>query len=205
MKRVKDTRVPATSPADFLLDASIVGVTSAVELQESEGQQSFVNSDTLPTKYNGYDAAFNPVATLQKFGFKFHGLVPGDEMFTYVTLPPGWQKKPSGHSMWSHIVDDKGRERLSIFYKAAFYDRDAFYNFSRRFGTRLDYKKMDEGFAVAYVLDGETVIHTTEARKLPATKDSQYYRISDEAQGDALAWLNTKYPDYQKVEAYWNE
>jgi hypothetical protein len=29
--------------------------------------------------------------------------------------------------MWSSIVDDKGKEMVSIFYKAAFYDRDAFY------------------------------------------------------------------------------
>jgi predicted secreted protein len=28
--------------------------------------------------------------------------------------------------MWSYIVDDEGTQRVAIFYKAAFYDRDAF-------------------------------------------------------------------------------
>ena len=205
MKRVKDTRVPATSPAGFLMDAMTVGVTSAIELQEAEGQASFVASDTLPSKYNGYDRDFNPKAVLEKFGFKFHGLVPGDEMFQYVTLPTGWKRKGTGHDMWSHIVDDKGRERLSIFYKAAFYDRDSFYNFSRRFGVRRDYKEDDKGFAVAHVLDGETVIHVTKPVKLPAEKNAEYYRIGDEATKAACAWLEAKYPDYEKVDAYWHE
>jgi hypothetical protein len=31
----------------------------------------------------------------------------------------------SDHAMWSYLVDELGRERVSIFYKAAFYDRSA--------------------------------------------------------------------------------
>jgi hypothetical protein len=43
-----------------------------------------------------------------------------------VSLPPGWKVVPTDHSMWSDLVDAKGEKRASIFYKAAFYDRDAF-------------------------------------------------------------------------------
>jgi hypothetical protein len=46
-------------------------------------------------------------------------------MFRPATLPEGWRREGSDHAMWSHIVDDQGRKRASIFYKAAFYDRGA--------------------------------------------------------------------------------
>ena len=56
-----------------------------------------------------------------------------DDLFVEVTLPAGWKKEATDHSMWSKLVDDKGRERASIFYKAAFYDRDAHINITQRF------------------------------------------------------------------------
>jgi len=49
-----------------------------------------------------------------------------DDLFTSVTLPEGWHKEATEHAMWSKLIDDQGRERASIFYKAAFYDRSAF-------------------------------------------------------------------------------
>jgi len=53
-----------------------------------------------------------------------------------VELPIGWKKRSTGHSMWNDLVDDKGRVRATFFYKAAFYDRDAFINFERRYDFR---------------------------------------------------------------------
>jgi hypothetical protein len=76
------------------------------------------NSDTLPTNFQGREA-------LEAAGVKFGAAVKGDPMFTYVELPAGWKKRSTGHAMWSDLVDDKGRKRASIFYKAAFYDRSA--------------------------------------------------------------------------------
>ena len=46
-------------------------------------------------------------------------------MFTEATLPTGWKREPSEHPMWSYIVDERGIRRVSVFYKAAFYDRSA--------------------------------------------------------------------------------
>ena len=40
-------------------------------------------------------------------------------------LPEGWKREASYHPMWSHIVDGAGKQRVSIFYKAASYDRKA--------------------------------------------------------------------------------
>jgi hypothetical protein len=65
----------------------------------------------------------------QKFldlGFTFGDPVPGDPLFQQATLPEGWSKQPTDHSMWTKIVDDRGVERVEVFYKAAYYDRSAF-------------------------------------------------------------------------------
>ena len=67
-----------------------------------------------------------------------------DDLFMEVELPTGWSLKRTDHSMWSNLIDNKGRERASIFYKAAFYDRDAFINFNRRFHISSEKHDYDE-------------------------------------------------------------
>src|SRR6185436_8068032 len=47
------------------------------------------------------------------------------------------KKIATDHSMYTDLVDDKGRVRASIFYKAAFYDRKADISFKRRFSIRV--------------------------------------------------------------------
>jgi hypothetical protein len=91
----------------------------AIMDQEKTGQESFVESTTLPTVISGKEI-------LEAAGVKFLGLVEDDALFQYVQLPAGWKKVATDHSMWSTLVDEKGRERASIFYKAASYDRRAF-------------------------------------------------------------------------------
>lgn len=106
--------------------------------QEKQGQTEMVHSDVIPSKgtENIHDSYWEGNTRIQKdktkreefeaLGFVFGELVEGDEMFTKVTLPEGWSRQGSTHAMWSHIVDERGIPRVSIFYKAAFYDRDAF-------------------------------------------------------------------------------
>ncbi len=90
---------------------------------EAAGQQQLVNSTMLPTKVNsGSDD------DLRALGFELGDPDPNDKMFRPVTLPDGWSKQCTDHSMWSKVVDQLGRTRLMIFYKAAWYDRDAFVN-----------------------------------------------------------------------------
>ena len=92
-----------------------------VEKQEAQGQQSFVHSDTLPSKMPA-DAR----TELESRGVVFGEAVEGDPMFCYATLPDGWEKRPTEHSMWNDLVNADGETVAAIFYKAAFYDRDAF-------------------------------------------------------------------------------
>ena len=88
---------------------------------EADGQRQIVASTTLPTKSN-HSTDEEYVA----LGFTFGAVVAGDPMFREATLPDGWKREGSEHAMWSYIVDERGVRRVSIFYKAAFYDRDAF-------------------------------------------------------------------------------
>lgn len=108
------------SAIETLLRGMDTGSSSrAIYDQEAAGQRSFVQSMTLPTKINGQNV-------LEAAGVKFLGQVEGDDLFQYVELPQGWKFEPTDHSMWSKLVDSQGRERASIFYKAASYDRRAF-------------------------------------------------------------------------------
>lgn len=114
MMATLDAQMRGKNPTDGVLD------------QEAADQRDFVSSDTLPANLRG--TMPDPKAFLTTLGFKFGDTVPGDDLFQYVTLPEGWRKVATDHSMWSSVVDEKGRERLSVFYKAPFYDRDAFAN-----------------------------------------------------------------------------
>jgi hypothetical protein len=91
---------------------------------------------------------------------KDHGLRGSDDLFQVVILPPGWKKEATSHSMWNNLVDDRGLVRATFFYKAAFYDRDAFLNLSRRF--RADSHQDDysdrESPAIPVINDGNKII-----------------------------------------------
>lgn len=96
------------------------GGAGFIEAQEAAGQRQLVNSDRLPTRTQDDEAEYLAL------GFTFGDPDPGDPLFRPATLPAGWRREGTDHAMWSKLVDEHGRERVSIFYKAAFYDRDAF-------------------------------------------------------------------------------
>lgn len=96
------------------------GPGGAIEAMEKRGQQQLVNSDRLPSSLKGNRAEWEAV------GFTFGDPDQSDPMFMPATLPEGWRREGSDHAMWSYLVDQHGRRRVAIFYKAAFYDRSAF-------------------------------------------------------------------------------
>lgn len=96
------------------------GNPSAIVQQEARGQKELVNSTQLPTKCSPASRA-----TLEAAGVVFGKPNERDPMFCDATLPAGWKKVATDHSMWTDIVDETGKKRGSIFYKAAFYDRSA--------------------------------------------------------------------------------
>jgi hypothetical protein len=173
---------------------------NAILKQEADGQRSFTTSDTLPTDMGADDRK-----VLEQAGVVFGDKVSGDEMFTYVTLPAGWKKVATSHSMWSNLVDDKGRTRASMFYKAAFYDRSAHLHTNRRFGIGMDYDRSDKGIIVKFVTDGETKVFTTKEYPYTGEQYREDYKAQDSAATDEVtAWLEEHYPNWEDASAYWD-
>src|SRR5262245_10694052 len=94
---------------------------AGIEAQEAQGQREMVASTVLPTEVNFRESD----ADYEALGFTFGEVVAGDPLFRQATLPEGWSRKGSDHAMWSYVVDERGIERVGVFYKAAFYDRKA--------------------------------------------------------------------------------
>ena len=116
---IENTNNP-TALEGLLLGAMIgIPTDDLIGEQEKRGQQQLVNSDRLPTELRDDRAAF------EALGFTLGDPDPADPLFAPVTLPDGWAREASDHDMWSYIVDQLGRRRVAIFYKAAFYDRRA--------------------------------------------------------------------------------
>jgi hypothetical protein len=181
---------------DNPLAALFNALPGGIEAQEARGQRELVNSDTLPVDCRDKSA-------FERMGIKFGDPVPGDSLFVYVELPNGWSKKGTDHSMWSKLVDDKGRERASIFYKAAFYDRKARMHAERRFGYTANYERLNEGFASARVTDcGKVIFATDEVSVDPLSRDR--YKVTDAHEAVAREWLEKHYPDWLNASAYWD-
>jgi hypothetical protein len=189
------------SELDSLFRALVTGSSNdAILGQEADGQTSFVNSDTLPSQMRPEDRA-----ALEAAGVVFGDLVEGDYLFEYVRLPAGWKKVSTEHSMHSDLLDEKGRKRAGIFYKAAFYDRKAELHCIRRFNIDVDYDKLKNGSAEAYVLDCSQEVFRTQG--VPFDVDNYQLRIEAQkaATDAATAWLVERYPDWKNAAAYWDE
>ena len=115
--RIYSPHNTASDPAEIKLLVSMEA--EGVYAQERQGQAQVLASTTLPTDTRGRDAEF------EALGFTFGAPAAGDPLFREATLPEGWSRKGTDHSMHSVIVDERGIDRVGIFYKAAFYDRKA--------------------------------------------------------------------------------
>ena len=172
----------------------------AILAQECAGQSSFVNSNTLPSDMFAEDRQ-----VLEQAGVVFGDPVSGDNMFVNVNLPDGWNKVATSHSMWSDLVDDKGRKRASMFYKAAFYDRSAHLKTNRRFGIGMDYDRSDEGVIVKFVTDGDAKVFTTKEYPYTGEQYQEGYSAQERAATDEVeAWLEEHYPNWEDASAYWD-
>ena len=187
-KKVTNTTKQAQkNPGAFLGEAMVFGGSQAIERSEAQGQAELVESEVLPTNLNGGNQK-----DYEKVGIIFGNVVEGDPLFQEVTLPAGWKKIRTDHSMWSKLVDDKGRERAGIFYKAAFYDRSAHMNLTRRFS--VDTCKYDDK---GVVLDGGS----TELFK---HEHNGEYEGREIARVHCEQWLDENYSDWKDKTAYWD-
>lgn len=179
--------------------------SNAILEQEKGGQCDLVNSTQIPIPRQKDREA------LETMGVVFHDQ---EDLFVHVDLPEGWKKVATDHSMWSNLLDDKGRCRASMFYKAAFYDRDASISLNRRLTTARDYsdEAMDANISRCFVKDGETIIFTSkdyetdkkdksEEARLKYMNENWDYLCSIECE----EWLDEHYPDWEDASAYWDK
>lgn len=159
------------------------------EAQEARGQQALVRESILPKIILGAS-----VEQLAAMGFCFGTDV--DELFVECKLPTGWFKRAKNHAWESELVDDKGRVRARLHYKAAFYDRKAFMIMVQRFTVHLHGKGTSDGARHASVKDGDIII-----LDLGEWNDYDQY---NELDASACAWLNEHYPDWRDRQAYWD-
>lgn len=110
-------------PLLHLMGAMSDGSSGYITGMEADGQRQVVHGDVLPTKALAVERPADEWLTER--GFKLGEQVEGDPLFRHVTLPDGWTRKGTSHAMHSHILDERGLPVVGIFYKAAFYDRDA--------------------------------------------------------------------------------
>ncbi len=190
----KTTNTVKTPNPEWLMG----GNPNAILLQESEGQKELINSLQLPSKCNS-PRGINAAEQYRKMGIVTFTGSKGDDLFLGVKLPDGWKKESIGHSMWNNLVDNEGRVRATFFYKAAFYDREAFVNFRHRYIKTQEFadqkcvKNYDKFYCVKDQATDE-IIFKTEIT-------SEYFDANLEKQ--CIDFLMSNYPDYEDLNAYW--
>lgn len=182
--------------------------------QEAAGQRKLTGAanrlpmrGTLEQMYGGEDAVRKK--QWEAVGFVFGEPMPerdGRKVFVACTFPAGWSLKPTGHSMWSDVLDDKGRRRAAVFFKAAFYDYNA-----HTFGLEVRYrlgaiypetagpKKPDDRYRYGVLdnADGSMLHLIAEMTEEQFFKTSATMEKSD-------GWLEKSFPDHANPLAYWD-
>lgn len=176
-------------PLAIFVGMMMRGTDDYIKSQEASGQMSLCASDTLPTRGNRQ--------ALEAAGVRFLDVVPNDDIFTFVELPRGWSKRATDHSLWTDLLDEKGRKRASIFYKAAFYDRDAHFSASTRYVVSSRYDETTRRYKDE-VRDGERVLFESEWFSLDD------YELGRAQREKCVTWLTERFPDWRDVAAYWD-
>lgn len=174
------------------LDNFVVAATpGGIEAQEAAGQAMLCASEQLPKEVRGATRE-----QLEALGFKFGDDV--DELFVTCTLPPGWKKQATGHSMHSDLLDDKGRRRAGIFYKAAFYDRRADMRMEPRYYISVHEDGSDADHYRTVIKDGNRIICEL------AESDARKWGAREELVKHGTAWLEERFPNFRDPLAYWD-
>jgi hypothetical protein len=180
-----------------LENAMVASTPGGIERQEKAGQGELVNSTNMPLELRPSREAFETV------GFTFGEAL--DDVFMKATLPTGWKREASEHAMHSYILDEQGRKRVEVFYKAAFYDRRADAGLIGRYSVQSCYPDNPSGEGLAedeirhVVFDGGTEIH-----RMPVCKRSDW-SAREPSEKAARAWLAERFPRADDPTAYWSE
>lgn len=193
-----------------------------IEASEHRGQRELVKSEVLPTRglyqapaksdgeFSALPGCLGGKRLVEIFGIKIVGPVEGDDLFTHVELPAGWTKKSTDHYMYSDLVDERGRKRATIMYKAAFYDRDASVSFVRRYEATFappgdDWSAPEKRYHAVVKDGGKEIWRSEETFCEEASAKNDWKSGLDMAQRRACGWLKANKPDWESFTAYWDE
>lgn len=201
--------VPGQMSSESMIGLGMVGGPEfAIQFQEKRGQTELVFSDLIPV--HRVDITDSQ---LEALGFVLGPRPTGKEILQPATLPNGWKKETTDHSMWSRIVDAKGRERFNVFYKAASYDHNAFMHAKRRYNVVDDYEAGEKTklshICVRDDADGKVLHWQIGILKEPPLNAGreEYMAFSSESrelEARAQKWLDEQYPDNKNFLAYWD-
>jgi hypothetical protein len=210
------TNTSKMAAAEHLLD-EINNGRGGIERSEAAGQAEMVKAggSRLPadgTVGFGHGDSFD----WSKLGIKIGEPIKGDEIWVEAELPEGWKLEGTDHAMHSNLLDDKGRQRASIFYKAAFYDRSCSISPSRRYSANnmpeagYEAPRGDNDPYVFIVKDGGKEIYRSESfHGAPKPEGWNYgdtpYSAYDLSGDAAKAYIEEHYPDYLDATAYWDD
>lgn len=176
-----------------LANALAASTPGGIERQEAQGQRDLIAGTTLPKEIEGATRE-----QLTAIGFVFGD--DADDLFVNVTLPTGWAKKATGHSMHSDLVDEKGRKRAGIFYKAAFYDRRADMRMEQRYRVESWQDGPEPNTRAVAITDCSTPIRDFGFVK----KEGDYFKELRTLEAKARAVLALNFPRYEDPLAYWD-
>ena len=175
----------------------------SIERQEAEGQRRLIATEQLPRELHGCHRW-----ELEQLGFKFGREI--SELFIEAQLPAGWNKMATSHSMHSDILDEKGRRRAAIFYKAAFYDERADMTMLPRFSISA-YERTDDGNGYQMVIkDAGLAVKSFGVWGNPGPDRSRDEILAqgearDKLEAEAKAWLKKRRPLWSNPMLYWSE
>lgn len=146
----------------------------------------------------------------EKMGIKVLGEY--DELFYSVELPADWKIQTTSSSIWSDLLDSKGRKRLSFFHKDSVWDRDAFSNFICRysfsimpfdnFESDVEYEeRVFKPWRLFLMDSGEMIDKLAE---VTVNTKKEYFALDDKFRKTARDFLDEHYPEWEDVNAYWD-
>jgi len=136
-----------------------------------------------------------------------------DDLFYTVRLPEGWEIKPTDHSMWNDVFDDKSRKRMNFFYKGSFYDRDAFVNFCIRYTVSVepfDKYESDASYEERSIKPWYGVVHDCGVEIFRTTGAVSHdgsisvWDIQESQKKLVLDFINKNYPQWEDINSYWD-
>ncbi len=161
------------------------GLEDGINVAQMLGHTDAQRDNLLPKNMSPSKKAF------ETLGFKFKECE--DELMYSATLPKGW-KYIIGTGYYGKILDDQGRSRVTTFYKALPYDRDA--NMSLKRSIKIEIISVTSDLTTITITKAGKTLKQVGTASSPAEVD----RLIEKAK----AFLNQNFPEWNDPTKYWD-